>query len=687
MVDRARVIAGRAADPAAVDEITIGESLAAKLHLGVGGHLDAVSFSVAQVEASFANNTSNANPPSFGGPRLRLRIVGIVRRPLDLGNRGASGGVLVETPAFNRYYANRIGSYGSVFRVRTRHGAADVDRVVASARRIFSSALFFSVSPVAVENNGAQNAIDVLTAALWVFAGVAALAGGVAIAIVLTREISLASVHQTTLNALGLTRRQRAAVNGYPALVIAIGGAILAALGAIAASPLFPIGVARRAEPDPGVHLDGPVLALGIVAIAAFIISIAVVASGRSTRRSSPELEAGARRRTSTIIEVAATAGLVPTATNGLRMALEPGHGRTAVPVRSAYVGAIFGIAGIVAVLTFASSVQHLAATPRLYGWTGDFAASDQNASGNSCGRDVYGLTHTAGIAAVAALCTQTAQLDGHPENVWSYTSLHGTIAPEIVQGHAPSGPQDIALGSVTINTLRKHIGDTVQASGPNTKHTYRIVGQVVLPTFDPSQPLADGALFSGTGLQPIFDANNTSRYLLVRFAPGANRNAIERHIATNPNLTSPTRPTVPPEVDRLRKIDWFPTTLAALLAALALLAVGHALVTAVRRHRRDLALLKTLGFKRRQVRATIAWQATTLATVGLIIGIPAGLALGTLIWQHVANSIGVSTTTAVPALALLLTVPGVLLVVNLVAYFPANAAARTRPAVALRSE
>ena len=208
-----------------------------------------------------------------------------------------------------------------------------------------------------------------------------------------------------------------------------------------------------------------------------------------------------------------------------------------------------------------------------------------------------------------------------------------------------------------------------------------------MLPTFDPSQPLADGALFSGTGLQPIFDANNTSRYLLVRFAPGANRNAIEHHIATNPNLTSPTRPTVPPEVDRLRQIDWFPTTLAALLAALALFAVGHALVTAVRRHRRDLALLKTLGFKRRQVRATIAWQATTLATVGLIIGIPAGLALGTLIWQHVANSIGVSTTTAVPALALLLTVPGVLLVVNLVAYFPANAAARTRPAVALRSE
>jgi ABC-type lipoprotein release transport system permease subunit len=683
-VDRARLVAGRAANPAAVDEIDIGESLAAKLHLGVGGHLDALTYSVAQIESSFANNS---NPGSYAGPRVRFRIVGITRRPLDLANRGASGGVLIETPAFSRYYADRIGSYGSVFRVRTRHGPADVGRVVASARRVFASAPFFSVTPVAIENNGAQSAIDVLTAALWVFAGVVALAGGVAIAIVLTREISLASVDQATLRALGLTRRQRAEVNGYPALVIASGGAILAALGAIAASPLFPIGVARRAEPDLGVHVDGPVLALGIVAVGAFISSIAVVAAWRSTRRSSLELDAGARRRTSTIIAFASAAGLAPTAANGLRMALEPGRGRTAVPVRSAYVGAVFGIAGLIAVLVFASSVQHLAATPRLYGWTGDFAVSDQGASGNSCGRNAYGLTHTTGIAAVAALCTQTVQLDGHPETTWSYTSLHGTTTPEVVQGHAPSRPRDIALGSVTLNALGRHIGDTIDASGPTTRLKYRIVGQVVLPTFDPSQGLADGAMFTGAGVEPLFDANNASRYLLLRFASGANRTSIEHRIATNPNLASPTRPAVPPEVDRLRQINWFPTTLAALLAALALLAVGHALVTAVRRRRRDLALLKTLGFNRRQVRATVAWQATTLATVGLTIGIPAGLALGTLIWHPVANSVGVSTTATTPTLGLLLTIPAVLFLVNLIASFPAHAAARTRPAVALRTE
>ena len=119
----------------------------------------------------------------------------------------------------------------------------------------------------------------------------------------------------------------------------------------------------------------------------------------------------------------------------------------------------------------------------------------------------------------------------------------------------------------------------------------------------------------------------------------------------------------------------------------LALLAVGHALVTSVRRRRRELAVLKTLGFDRRQIRATIAWQATTLATVGLIIGIPAGIIIGNLVWRLVANGLGVATTATIPTLAILLTVAGALAVVNLIAFFPARAAAQTRPAVVLRSE
>ena len=83
-----------------------------------------------------------------------------------------------------------------------------------------------------------------------------------------------------------------------------------------------------------------------------------------------------------------------------------------------------------------------------------------------------------------------------------------------------------------------------------------------------------------------------------------------------------------------MRGIDWFPPVLAVLIAVLALVAVGHALVTTAHRRRSELALLKTLGFERGQVRATLAWQATTLAIVGLAVGIPAGVFVGNVVWR-----------------------------------------------------
>ena len=135
-----------------------------------------------------------------------------------------------------------------------------------------------------------------------------------------------------------------------------------------------------------------------------------------------------------------------------------------------------------------------------------------------------------------------------------------------------------------------------------------------------------------------------------------------------------------------MQQIRWFPAALAALLGGLALVAVGHALVTTVRRRRRELAVLKTLGFNRRQVRLSIAWQATTLAVVGLLVGIPLGVLVGTVAWRLVANGLGVAPIAVLPG-AVALLIPAVILPVNLVAYFPARAAARTRPAVALQTE
>ena len=136
-----------------------------------------------------------------------------------------------------------------------------------------------------------------------------------------------------------------------------------------------------------------------------------------------------------------------------------------------------------------------------------------------------------------------------------------------------------------------------------------------------------------------------------------------------------------------LRRVGYLPGLLAGLVALLAVGTVTHALVTSVRRRRRDLATLKTLGFTRGQVSAAVAWQATTFALLAAAIGIPLGVAGGRWAWRLVASQLGVASGPVVPPLPVLAIAAGALVVANLAAAGPGWTAARIRPAVVLRSE
>jgi ABC-type antimicrobial peptide transport system permease subunit len=126
---------------------------------------------------------------------------------------------------------------------------------------------------------------------------------------------------------------------------------------------------------------------------------------------------------------------------------------------------------------------------------------------------------------------------------------------------------------------------------------------------------------------------------------------------------------------------------LALLLALAGAATLTHTLVTSIRRRRRDLAILKTLGFVRRQVNAAVAWQSTTVAILALLVGLPVGIAGGRLLWNVFADSLGVVPEPVVSVGGTLLLVPAVLIVSNLIAAFPARSAGRTRPAIVLRTE
>src|SRR5207249_6876735 len=129
------------------------------------------------------------------------------------------------------------------------------------------------------------------------------------------------------------------------------------------------------------------------------------------------------------------------------------------------------------------------------------------------------------------------------------------------------------------------------------------------------------------------------------------------------------------------------PLVLAALLGGLAAATLAHLLVTSIHRRRRDLAILKTLGFASGQVRTTVAWQATTLAVLAVLVGVPAGVVAGRWVWILFAHQLGIVAVPTVPVVTLAVLAAVAVVVANLVAVVPARVAARLHPALVLRSE
>jgi hypothetical protein len=142
-----------------------------------------------------------------------------------------------------------------------------------------------------------------------------------------------------------------------------------------------------------------------------------------------------------------------------------------------------------------------------------------------------------------------------------------------------------------------------------------------------------------------------------------------------------------PAEIVNYSSTGATPVVLASGLAAGAGVALGLTLVASVRRRRRDLALLKTLGFTRKQLAATVAWQASVAAVIGVIVGVPAGIALGRWLWDLFARAIFAVPSPTVPVLEVALVAVGAVVLANIVAAVPGRMAARTRTALLLRSE
>jgi ABC-type lipoprotein release transport system permease subunit len=194
------------------------------------------------------------------------------------------------------------------------------------------------------------------------------------------------------------------------------------------------------------------------------------------------------------------------------------------------------------------------------------------------------------------------------------------------------------------------------------------------------------GAVMTGAAARQLFPDAAPPKLFVVRYTPGADRAAAFASLERDfPGLVVGFG--TADEIRNLQRVDGLAFLLAALLVVLGGGVTAHALVTTTRRRRRDLAVLKTLGFVRRQVTATVAWQATTLAVIGLLLGLPLGVAAGHWSWTFVVGQMGSRSNAVVPILNIAEVLVLILALVNLLAGWPGWKAANLRPATVLRTE
>ncbi len=699
--NRFKLLSGRLPDPGRADEAVIGVTLALSHHLRVGSLLHVA---MAALPSRSDGETADAAPTPLP---VTLRVVGVEAGAGEFPPQIGTGTQPVWAgPAFAQAYGDRAVSEG-VLALRLRHGSADVGAVSDEIQKL-GGGKPVATAALAEQTVGVNHAFHLQAVALGILAALVGVTLLMVSGQLLARQNTVESAEHPALSAVGMTGGQLWSLGVARAAFVGAGAAVVAAVVAVTCSPLFPIGLPRRAEPTPGLSVNLAALAIGALATLVVVILLVAISAWLMVNRArtlARTQAAEGRNRPSAVADLLARAGSSPTVTAGVRMGLETGRGRTAVPVRTTIIGSVVAMTALAASLTFQASLGHLLSSPRLYGVTFDGAIESASAD-ITVATAVPMLVADPNLSAVAVGYTGTPirvsrRAPGPRRSVAAdgvaLGAQKGAVAPAIIEGRAPTAPDEVALGTRTLHDLGAHVGQTVEAvvsASEAQPVPVRVVGRAVLPQESASGGLGQGTVLTVDGLKRLAgdrgfpDPTNA----VVRFAPGVDpargrsqlQDRLRAALGERWTVTAPDKPT---DVVNFGHVQNLPVVLAAVLALLAAATIGHLLVSSVRRRRRDLAVLKTLGFVRRQVTAAVWWQATTLVVIALGVGVPLGVAVGRWAWDLLADQLGILARPSTPLAALVVLVPVALLLANAVAAAPAWSAGRTRAAVVLRSE
>ncbi len=699
--DRLTVVQGRLAFPQRTDEAVMDAQAAKEWRLHLGSVITMPFYSDAE------DNSASYNGPYYR--RVTVRIVGevVLANTVVQDDINALGsGVVVLTPALTRQLASCCSYYSGAGLV-IEGGPGVVAHVSDEADRLdpLAAAGIGQGGSVGLAEAKAQRAIKPEAIALGVFGTIAGLAVLLIAAQVIGRLLAQGADDAFTLRALGADRSTLLGDGLLGVAMAVVLGSVLAAGVAVTLSPLTPLGPVRPVYPTPGVAFDWTVLGLGFVALVLALSAIALVTADRQVRRLPGSGGHDAAPLQPGIVRSAARASLPISLVTGLRFALETGRGRSAVPVRSAILGAVLAVLVMVTTVTFSASLDTLVSHPALYGWNWDAALLSGFAGQEDlpAAQTASLLGHDPDVAAWSGVNFVGVKLDGQP--VQALAERTGApVGPPLLSGHGLEGPDQVVVGGTTLSALHKRVGDsvalTVHGAPPRQ---LRIVGTATMASITKGLEMGTGALLPVSSIPaPLLNTQESyipgPNAILVRLRHGvtlatAERgfDAIGRSINGISGDGAPAGGVVPvlhpAEIVNYRSMGTTPAILGLGLATGAVVGLGLTLVTSVRRRRRDLALLKTLGFTRHQLASAVVWQSGISVAIGTAVGVPLGIVLGRYLWILFAHGIDAVPAPTVPAFTVTLLAVGGLALSLVVAAVPARLAARTPTAMLLRAE
>jgi ABC-type lipoprotein release transport system permease subunit len=692
--DGMTVLEGRLPRVGAVNEVALTQGLAQLFGVGVGGK---VTYQFENPQVQRIDVTGYAT----------FRVVGIVDVPPVLVDQFDDTQSAVLPPAATaRYLANTSFSWVGVRLDRGSAGIPEFQAALAAlATRLGVRGQSFAIRRLDAVHQQVQEAIRPQAVALGIFGLFAALALLVLVGQALAQLVRHSPDELLVLRASGATRLERGltiALEGVAAVGV---GMALAVGGAVALSPLGPVGPVRQFDPDRGFRFDTTVLVGGALILAVALLGLLALLAWRTvslTRRTSEP---------SPFLVIRASRWLrlpVPAAL-GFRYALGPGRTGHRSAGRTNLLGSVVAVAAVVTAAVFGTSLDGLVAHPVRYGWNWDVLIQSQGGYGTWPPAAMNKLMAAQpGVSGWSTFSFAQLLVDGQLTPVLGLTMHRGSVAPPTVRGELIGGNNQIELGATTLRQLGKHVGDTVRVGAGSRAREMTVVGVVTLPaigqaltdhvTLGTGAMLEESPLLSIQGVNPRDGLTAAGAFpalpstLVIDVVPGTRITPmVNRIVAAEPDETPggmyQIHKALAASIVNESQMGSQPLTLAIFLASAVMLSLILTVVTDGRDRRRELAVLKSLGLTRPQVRRIVLWQTSTILVLAVCLGALLGVAAGRLVWRAFAATLGVVPVTEVPLAALAAGLVGLVILGNLLAAPPARMAAHTPPAVSLRSE